>query len=95
LLPLLAIGRSFQEKLFLQLIIGLLGSFGICATQHWKGGNPLEKENSYRAAKPVLGQFLVGILASVNPTKSEHDFVFRLWGETSGCVQTPQQINQG
>jgi len=42
-----------------------------------------------------LDSFLAGIPASLNPTKSEHDFVFKPWGETLGCVETPQQRNQG
>jgi len=62
---------------------------GTCATQHWKGRKPLDKENSNRAAELVLGQFLAGFLAFLNLTKNEHDFVFRLWEESLGCVQTP------
>jgi len=36
-----------------------------------------------------LDSFLAGFPASLNPIKSEHDFVFRPWGETLGCVQIP------
>jgi len=43
----------------------------------------------------LLNSFLAGILASLNPTKSEHDFIIRPWVETLGCVQSPQQRNRG
>jgi len=35
-----------------------------------------------------LDSFPAGILASLNSTKSGHDFIFRPWGETLGYVQT-------
>ena len=48
MLPLLPIGCSFQEELFLQLIIELLDSLGRVPFSNGSSqakGNPLEKEN--------------------------------------------------
>jgi len=39
----------------------------MCATQHWKVGNPLEKAKTNRAAESILGQFLAGFSNQVLP----------------------------
>jgi len=39
----------------------------MCATQHWNGGNPLEKVKTNRAAEPVSGQFLAVFCNQVLP----------------------------
>ena len=92
LLPLLPIGCSFQEELLLQLIIELLASLRRVSFSNGSNqakGNPLEMENKLVPPNRVHDCFLAGFLTSVNATKSEHDFVFRPWGETLGCVPTP------
>jgi len=37
----------------------------------------------------VHGTFCADFAVKFNPIKSVHDFVFRSWEETLGCVQTP------
>jgi len=58
----------------------------MCATQQWKGGNLLEKENFNRAYKLGSQAELSRFATNFNLCKSEHDFVFRSWGKTLGCV---------
>ena len=67
LLPLLPIGYSSLHNSLLQLDDSVSRALGMCATQHWKGENPLEKANSNHIVEPILGQFLVKFCNQVLP----------------------------
>jgi len=68
---------------------------GTYATQEWKKQTLRRRKNVAVLLNRVHSSFWASFLTCFKLNKSEHDFVFRPWGETLGCVQTPPTKNQG
>jgi len=95
LLPLPPIGCSFQAKLLLQLIIELLDDLERVPLSNGREETLWRRKTLTVHINWVHRQNWASFVTNFYLSKSVHDFVFRPWGETIGCVQPPKWRNQG